>query len=111
MKGKMMSLPPFRKDDDGVDRVHVLSERCDTCVFRPGNLMSLNPGRMKDLVETNRERDTAFACHQTIYRDDRDQAICRGYYDAYGKEITPLRMATAFGIIAEVEPPTKQEKP
>jgi len=90
-------LPPYR---DG--KVHVLKERCSTCVFRPGNLMNLNEGRFKDLVETNRERDTAFACHQTLYGQTPAEAICRGYFDAYGDEITPLRMAKIMGIIEEV---------
>jgi hypothetical protein len=61
--------------------------------------MHLQPGRFKDLVETNRARDTAFACHQTLYRDDVGQAICRGYFDAYGDEITPLRLARAWDMI------------
>lgn len=96
------SRPPFR---DG--RVHVLRERCSTCVFRAGNLMHLAPGRLRDLVESSREADTAFSCHQTLpyAPGGGDMAICRGYHDAYGDEITPLRMATAFGIIAEVDPP------
>lgn len=102
------SRPPYRADDDGVERIHVLSERCSTCVFRPGNLMSLQPGRMKDLVESNRELDTAFACHQTIYRPDVDEAVCRGYFDAFGDEITPLMLGKAMDLIAEDEPPTKE---
>jgi len=89
--------PPYR---DG--RVHVLSERCTTCVFRPGNLMWLPPGRFKDLVQSNVKEDTAFACHQTL---SDEQAVCRGYFDAYKEKITPLRMAVAFDVIEEQDPP------
>ena len=89
--------PPFR---DG--RVHVKASKCSDCVFRPGNLMRLNPGRLADLVEQNRKRDTAFACHQTTYgQDDNGEAVCRGYFDAYATEITPLRMAVALDLIEE----------
>lgn len=101
----MVVKGPYR---DGA--VHVLSERCSTCVFRPGNLMSLQPGRLADLVEQNRSRDTAFACHQTIYRHDVEPSVCRGYYDAYGDDITPLRLAAALEILAFDEPPA-HEKP
>ena len=96
--------PPFR---DG--KVHVLAERCSTCVFRAGNLMGLHEGRLADMVRSSLADDTAFACHQTLpyAPTGGDMAICRGYYDAYGSEVTPLRLANAFGIIEEVSPPSK----
>jgi hypothetical protein len=94
------SAPPFRNG-----RIHILSERCSTCVFRPGNLVRLRPGRMKDLVESNRKADTAFACHQTLWEEGVDRAICRGYFDAYWQAITPLRMAVALSMITEQDPP------
>lgn len=98
-----MSLQPYR---DG--KVHVMSERCSTCVFRPGNLMHLQPGRLKDLVETNLANDTAFACHQTIYgSDERGEAICRGYFDAHQTDVTPLRFAVALGVIEYQDPREK----
>lgn len=98
---------PFR---DGT--IHILDEKCSTCVFRPGNLMHLSQGRLQDLVETNRAADTAFACHQTLPHNneyDAPPAVCRGYFDAYGSEVTPLRMATAMGLITEDPQPEKKE--
>jgi hypothetical protein len=80
-------------------KVHVMSERCSTCVFHPGNLMNLPAGRFQDLVERNRSEDTAFACHQTLYRTGVEHSICRGYYDAYKHETTPLRIAERRGVI------------
>ena len=92
--------PPYR---DG--KVHVVSERCSTCVFRAGNLMHLNAGRLQDLVQTNLDNDTAFACHQTTYnQDERGEAICKGYFDAYGTEVTPLRFAVALDMIEYQDP-------
>ena len=95
-----MSRPPYR---DGL--VHVLAERCDTCVFRPGNLMHLPPGRLAELVQGNVEADAALTCHSTLYREDVDQAVCRGFFDAY--DTLPLVMARAFGVVKEVPPPPK----
>ena len=91
-----MQNGPYR---DG--KVHVLSDKCSTCVFRPGNLMSLQSGRFKDLVESNRKNDTALSCHKTLYRDDVRPAVCRGYYDTFKDRITPLLLAQAYQIIEE----------
>lgn len=82
-------------------RVHVLSERCPTCVFRPGNKMSLSPGRLRDLIEQNRSNDSALTCHETL---EIDNAICRGFFDLEPKT-TPLQLAERIGIITFVEPP------
>lgn len=96
----MTRRPPYREG-----RVHVLSSRCATCVFRPGNLMRLNPGRLADLVQQNRSRDTALTCHATL---GQAEAVCRGYFDAYGDQITPLRLAVVMDVITEQDPPPKE---
>lgn len=82
-------------------RIHVVSAKCSTCVFRAGNLMRLHDGRLADLVEHNRKHDTALQCHKTLdYTPDAyPPAVCRGYYDAYMPEITPLRMAAMLDLI------------
>lgn len=85
-------------------RIHVMADKCSTCVFRPGNLMRLAPGRLADLIETNLAADTAFACHQTIYQEAVDEVICHGYHDSYGDCVTALRMARAMGLIQWVTP-------
>lgn len=90
-------------------RIHIMAEQCTTCVFRPGNLMRLAPGRLHDLIETNLTADTAFACHQTIYRETVDEAICHGYHHAYADRVTPLRLARELGLIAWVTPPIPVE--
>lgn len=93
-------------------RIHVLAQRCSTCVFRPGNLMYLEPGRLADLIEQNRSRDTALTCHQTLVNNadyDADPAVCRGYFDAYQHDITPLRMAVTMNLIEEDPTPRKKE--
>lgn len=101
----MASPGPYR---DG--KVHVLSEKCSTCVFRPGNLMRLGPGRLKEIIGGNREADSALTCHQTLpygAYPDAEPAVCRGYYDRFLPESLPLRMATAMHLIEEDDPPGK----
>ena len=94
-------------------KVHVLSEKCSTCVFRPGNLMHLRPGALKEMVDYHTENQTAFACHQTLDIGEyvvEGNAICRGFFDAHGADIIPLRMAVAMDILVEQEPPTVKKR-
>lgn len=93
-----MNAGPFR---DG--RVHVLREKCATCVFRPGNLMRLEPGRLQGMVREAVADDSAITCHSTLYREDVDQAVCRGFADGYAT--LPLRLAAALDVLEEVPPP------
>lgn len=88
-------IPPFRDE-----RVHVLREQCSTCIFRPGNLMHLNPGRLRDLVEANHEREAALTCHKTLAGEE---AICKGFFDK--TPTWPLRLAESMGVIEWVDPP------
>jgi hypothetical protein len=64
--------------------------------------MQLMPGRLADLVHENHSKDTALTCHATL---DGDRAVCRGYFDAYGTDITPLRLAMAMDLITYQDPP------
>lgn len=84
-------------------KVHVCSTMCDTCVFRPGNLMSLNPGRLRELIEQNRKAESGLVCHGTLGTDAN--AICRGFYDRYPTQ--PLQIASRLGRIRWQDPPTK----
>ncbi len=98
-----MGRPPYR---DG--RVHVLSARCHTCVFRPGNLMKLTAGRLRELVDDNIAADSALTCHSTLYRPEVDEAVCKGFFDAYWQETAPLRLARYFDVVTYVDPPAKE---
>lgn len=90
--------PVFR---DG--RVHVLAEQCATCIFRPGNPMHLQPGRVKGMVDACRETDGGnIPCHSTL---GGDRAICRGFWDAYAAEDPILRLAQALDVVEEVPLP------
>lgn len=82
----------------------MLAEKCHDCVFRPGNLMGLHEGRLKDLVQQNVEDDSALTCHNTLdtWPGDALPAICRGFYDAH--KTTPLLWADQLGMV-EFDPP------
>ena len=89
---------PYR---DG--RIHVLSRMCSTCVFRPGNLMDLNSGRLKGMVEESLAQDSAITCHQTLPYGGYavpGGAVCRGFYDAHGHRVTPLQIAERIGLVS-----------
>ena len=46
--------------------VHVMGERCKTCVFRPGNLMHLATGRLAGMVRESEKAGSAIICHDTL---------------------------------------------
>jgi hypothetical protein len=93
-------------------RPQLLAERCSSCVFRPGNLMSLSPGRLADLVQGNLDNGAALICHQTLDYGDHPEfgeAVCRGFYDAYGDQCNSIRVMERIGGFAEVPPPGQEE--
>lgn len=97
---------PYR---DG--KVHVMAQKCSTCVFHPGNRMHLSPGRLKGMAENVQETGVPFSCHQTLsyasdeYTDHYDgNALCAGAVEVYGDQSHVIRMAHVYGVIEEVEP-------
>lgn len=86
------------------DGVHVLSEKCATCIFRPGNLMSLHPGRVKGMVEMAVEAASCIPCHKTTY-GQADPAICRGFWDSYRHRVSTLQIAERLDFVVFDLPP------
>ena len=80
-------------------KVFVLTEKCPTCVFWPGNRMHLQAGRVKDMVDQCLRNGGAIPCHKTL--DSGKMAMCRGFWDAYRNEIIGLRLAQVLGMIEE----------
>ena len=81
------------------EKVHVCADLCETCVFRPGNLMRLQPGRLRGMIDEARRNESAIVCHKTIHGQREQQAICRGYYDRHAADVLTLRLAIAVGIV------------
>lgn len=78
--------------------MHVCREMCATCVFRPGNLMELRPGRLKELVDVAVRDESAIICHETL---EVDRAVCRGFFDRHKTQ--PLQVAERFGLLVEAD--------
>lgn len=86
----------------------LMSEKCDTCIFRPGNPMRLQPGRLQDVIRANQEAQTLLTCHKTTYGQHPEigESYCRGYYDSYGERALATRLARTMGLrFTEVDPP------
>ena len=80
-------------------KVHVLSEQCKTCIFRPGNLMQLSRGRVKEMVRLSKKTESYIVCHSTL---EGDTAVCRGFFDRHRTQ--PLQIAERLGYIEWQEP-------
>lgn len=98
----LAGVGPFR---DG--QVHVLAGKCSTCIFRPGNLMMLDPGRVEQMVEDSVAGGSCIPCHSTLVTGA--PAICRGFWDGHADEVMVLRLAQAMEIVVFDRPPTKAE--
>ncbi|WP_371517626.1 hypothetical protein [Kitasatospora sp. NBC_01300] len=96
--------------DPATGEVRVLARLCDTCIYRPGNLMNLTPGRVRQLAAEALTANGHIVCHSTLPAlapPGTKGAICRGFANAHGNAILALRIAAAFGRIVEVPPPAK----
>jgi hypothetical protein len=80
--------------------VHVLSEQCATCIFRPGNLMRLKRGRVKEMIEEAHRNTSCIICHETL--GTRKGAVCRGFFDRH--PTLPLQIAERMDLITWQEP-------
>lgn len=77
--------------------VRVMAEMCATCVFRPGNLMHLPPGRLAGMIADATRSESTIVCHSTL--DKEEQACCRGFFDKYAT--APLQIAERLGFVVE----------
>lgn len=84
------AYPPPVYDKDGL---YVKAEQCSTCIFRPGNLMSLQAGRVKGMTEDTDRNDTNVICHQTL--DQPVGAMCKGSVDRRPGQV--VRIAERIG--------------
>lgn len=57
--------------------VRVCDDLCKTCIFRPGNLMNLEPGRVQEMTQGAIADEGHIVCHSTI--GTSDPAICAGF--------------------------------
>ncbi|MGI5214846.1 HAD domain-containing protein [Plantactinospora sp. CA-290183] len=100
--------------DPVLRKSRLLSRQCDTCVFRPGNLMQLSGGRLRDLVNQTLRDESFIICHETLpYAGPANNAvkpaICRGFADRYSTQALQV-IERLFGFV-EVDPPTITKSP
>ena len=84
--------------------LRVCSQMSSTCIFRPGNLMHLRPGRRGGMVRGSLRDDSFIPCHKTL---DGERAVCRGFYDRFGDRTLGCRVGTIIGVIW-LDPDTPQ---
>ncbi len=77
--------------------VWVMKDKCPTCIFRPGNLMRLEPGRVSQMKRGADRYDTCIICHDTM--DTPRAAVCRGYFDGHDSAL--LQIAERLGYIRD----------
>lgn len=89
---------PVRRNVFRDGHVHVRAEMCSTCIFRPGNLMHLRAGKVREMVDGAKANGTSIVCHQTLNSDE--QAVCRGFFDRHTTDA--LELAVALNKVREV---------
>lgn len=77
-----------------------MAKMCKTCIFRPGNLMNLEPGRVKQMVRDATKAESCIPCHETIHGQAEGEAICRGFYEKF--PTLPIKLAEAMNRLVEV---------
>lgn len=78
------------------DGLRVCRDLCSTCIFRPGNPMTLRPGRVKAMVAEASAADSFIVCHKTL---DGERAVCRGFYDRYPARTIGCRVGYLIGLV------------
>jgi len=87
-------------------KTRLLSRRCSTCVFKPGNLMKLGHGRLQDLIAQARAAESYIVCHSTlpgVAPPGVLPAVCRGFADSHSTQSLQI-IGRLFGF-DEVDPP------
>jgi hypothetical protein len=82
-------------------KVHVRKRMCATCIFRPGNLAGLKPGRVEQMVNEAVEDQSCIPCHHHLYQGEAIEPVCRGFYDRHATQ--PLQIAERLGLMEFVE--------
>lgn len=76
---------------------------CDTCIFRPGNLMSLEPGRVEGMVAEATANEGCIPCHDTL---GPKASVCHGFFKRHAT--APLQIAERLGYIVYTPVPKKK---
>ncbi|MFF7966733.1 hypothetical protein ACFZC3_15375 [Streptomyces sp. NPDC007903] len=91
--------------------VRQCDDLCDTCIFRPGNLMHLAPGRVHQLVQAAVENEGDIVCHATL--DTPEPAICAGFarHPLGAARSLALRMIRVGAATLQLITPPAKDRP
>jgi hypothetical protein len=70
-------------------------EMCATCIYRPGNPMDLQPGRLRHITQAALQSEAFIVCHETAGNTGVASAVCRGFADRYSTNL--LRILDRLG--------------
>lgn len=81
-------------------KVHVLAEKCATCIFNP-HTRPVEGKRVAELIrDTKDEAGATVTCHSTLYKGGEEKnAICKGWYDNFADKDDVLILAKAMDVI------------
>lgn len=82
-------------------RVHVMAKMCETCIFHPGNIMQLQPGRVEQMVRDAPRKESCIPCHETTGTRKVKPAVCAGFFRLHATQ--PLQVAQRLGYITFVK--------
>jgi hypothetical protein len=104
------AAPDWRQDitDPATGLSRLLSERCPTCILRPGDPMHLGPERTAAFIRQVLDAGSYVICHDTLTYGDfpgYGPAICRGFFDGYRDRTPALLILQAGRRLTEVPPP------
>ena len=84
--------------------VHVLSEKCATCIFNPATRFVPGSSVAALVSETKDVPGSAVICHSTLGQNGKkEHAICSGWWDRFASRDAILTLARNMGIIKYVE--------
>ena len=95
--------------DHQLGKTRVMARKCPTCIFNPGDPMSLGPARLAELISNARTCQGYIICHCSLPHGPYPHippAICRGFADAYDTQA--LQVARRLWGYVEVDPPPPQ---
>jgi hypothetical protein len=96
--------------EDG--KVRVLSDRCATCVFRPGARMGLSQDEFDHLISRTLDAEALLTCHSTFPYTNPEfgrPAACAGFWAQHGAETAAGRTAQDVLGVTRVAPPLVHE--
>lgn len=90
-------------------KLRIMTEMCSTCIFRPGNKMDLERGRVANIMREVRRNDSYVTCHKTL-GTGQPGVICKGSSEAHfgqmeriGRRLGAMLEMTEEEVLAESE--------